>query len=338
LWPGAEIVGFVMRRPVILFYNDFFDRVPRFAEAACAGEFDFTRDRSRIVQADAVVFHLPWFKENLSTLAKYPRNLWVAWSKESKDYVPILADARAMASFEIKMTYERSAEIWFPYLPKLADVSALRERAIPQKSEEAPLVLFQSSKLDKSGRYEFATEVMTHVRTDSYGKQLNNRTFEGPDEGWSTKFALIARYKFCLAIENSIAPDYVTEKFFDPLLAGTVPVYRGAPNIEDFAPGPKSFINAADFSGPRELAEYLNYLDRDDAAYREYFAWRSDPSPIFLDAVRSVEEDIFCRLGRLVSERIVDRRFPFGQEARANFPLLWLEFADGRIGGFGKRV
>jgi hypothetical protein len=38
---------------------------------------------------------------------------------------------------------------------------------------------------------------------------------------------------------------------------GNLMVYWGAPNIQDYAPGPHSFINAHDFKGPKELAEYI---------------------------------------------------------------------------------
>ena len=45
----------------------------------------------------------------------------------------------------------------------------------------------------------------------------------------SPKLPLFARYKFALALENSLAHDYVTEKFYQPLLAGAVPIYLGVP-------------------------------------------------------------------------------------------------------------
>jgi alpha-1,3-fucosyltransferase 10 len=150
---------------------------------------------------------------------------------------------------------------------------------------------------------------MKKVRVDSYGKLLTNRAVAGPDRGGETKLGIISRYKFCLAFENSRSVDYVTEKFFHPLLAGTVPVYRGAPNVGDFAPGEKCFINADDFSGPAALAEYLNYLDGDAVAYREYFAWKSaDFSSKFRAMIRTLSPDPLCRLCDVVAARTVPRR------------------------------
>ncbi|MEO8669082.1 MAG: glycosyltransferase family 10, partial [Bauldia sp.] len=170
-----------------------------------------------------------------------------------------------------------------------------------------PLVLFQSAPIDRGGRYACAAALMRHVRTDSYGRMFNNRTLAGPDLGQATKRTMLSRYKFTLAIENSIAPDYVTEKFFDPLLAGSVPVYRGAPNVRDFSPGPKSYIDASDFGSPRDLARYLNDLAGDETAYAAYFAWRDNPEKAFLDKVAAIDEAQIARLGRAVRER-VERR------------------------------
>ena len=86
--------------------------------------------------------------------------------------------------------------------------------------------------------------------------------------------------KFYLAFENSLhCKGYITEKFYHSSLAhNTVPVVWGS-RKEDYlqvAP-PNSFIHAEDFSSPKELAEYLLYLDSNNTAYREYFRWRGDP-------------------------------------------------------------
>lgn len=98
------------------------------------------------------------------------------------------------------------------------------------------------------------------------------------------KIALLeSRYKFAFAFENAIRIDYVTEKALQPLLASVIPVIWGAPNACDFLPGGRgkngpvrTCINALDFATPRELANHLLELDRDDDRYLQYFSWRRD--------------------------------------------------------------
>jgi hypothetical protein len=103
------------------------------------------------------------------------------------------------------------------------------------------------------------------------------------------------QYAFHLAFENLPLDDYVTEKFFQPFKygehcrvslgiathfsclrcdTGTLPIYWGAPNIADFAPGPNSFINAMDFAGPDELVAHVKKVHSDRALYESYFEWR----------------------------------------------------------------
>eukprot|EP01051_Picozoa_sp_SAG22_P003884 SAG22_NODE_197_length_15520_cov_116.311264_6_plen_675_part_00 len=48
--------------------------------------------------------------------------------------------------------------------------------------------------------------------------------------------AAIARYSFYLAFENSNEPGYVTEKVYNGLDAGAIPVYLGAPDVGEYVP------------------------------------------------------------------------------------------------------
>ena len=59
-------------------------------------------------------------------------------------------------------------------------------------------------------------------------------------------------------------------------LAGTVPVYLGAPNMEEFAPGPNSFISFEKFGNAQSLAEYLKRLNDNDEEYMKFFDWKND--------------------------------------------------------------
>lgn len=50
------------------------------------------------------------------------------------------------------------------------------------------------------------------------------------------------RYKYCVTMENSLSADYITEKLWDGLVAGCVPVYLGPKTARDIVPDPHSFI------------------------------------------------------------------------------------------------
>jgi len=52
----------------------------------------------------------------------------------------------------------------------------------------------------------------------------------------SSKFEVLANYEFSLCFENMQMNGYITEKIFDCLYAGTIPLYMGAPNILEFVP------------------------------------------------------------------------------------------------------
>ena len=51
-----------------------------------------------------------------------------------------------------------------------------------------------------------------------------------------SKYEVLSQYKFSLCFENMAMNGYVTEKIFDCLYSGTVPLYLGAFDIEDLIP------------------------------------------------------------------------------------------------------
>jgi hypothetical protein len=73
------------------------------------------------------------------------------------------------------------------------------------------------------------------------------------------KLATLAAYKFTLAIENTHFAGYISEKLFDCFVAGTIPIYDGAPDISRYVP-PECFIDARQFSDFRELERYLRAM------------------------------------------------------------------------------
>ena len=136
---------------------------------------------------------------------------------------------------------------------------------------------------------------MRRIKVASYGSFLPTMPNAGTITTRRERLAVCASHKFTLAFENTIAADYVTNKLFEVWSAGSVPVYLGAPNVAEFAPSRRSYIDVTDFDGPMDLARYLNHLDEHDDEYEEYLEWkRTGPDDAFL-AVSYTHLDVYKR-------------------------------------------
>jgi hypothetical protein len=107
------------------------------------------------------------------------------------------------------------------------------------------------------------------------------------------KWDVYPRYRFGLSYENMRdEPGWITEKIFDCLRAGCVPVYWGAPNIGDYV-DPAAFIDRTRFASEAELASFLFSITEPEyrrlrAAGRDYLEserFRAFLSPAFADTV-----------------------------------------------------
>ncbi len=77
------------------------------------------------------------------------------------------------------------------------------------------------------------------------------------------KTAVMRQYKFAMAYENAVFPGYVTEKILDPLFAGCVPIYLGAPDVTDYIPA-ETFIDRRHFRNHEELYRFLTSMPEKD--------------------------------------------------------------------------
>ncbi len=102
----------------------------------------------------------------------------------------------------------------------------------------------------------------------------------------------LAPYRYSIAVENTVWPDYWTEKIADCFLAWTVPIYHGCPNLEEYFP-PDSFIRI-DIERPREALEAIRRVLREKDRERRMQA--------LSEARRRVlhEHQLFPHLAKLV--------------------------------------
>ena len=84
------------------------------------------------------------------------------------------------------------------------------------------------------------------------------KVFKGELE---TKWETLAEYDFVLCFENTALRGWLTEKLFDNLRVGTIPIYWGATDIASLVP-PDCYIDMRAFAGYAELLKYLKSLDK----------------------------------------------------------------------------
>ena len=118
------------------------------------------------------------------------------------------------------------------------------------------------------------------------------------------KIKTISRAKFVLAYENKRFEDYVSEKIYDVMAAGSVPIYSGASNIKDHVPE-ACFIDFHKFKNHEELYTYISTMP--DETYMSYLnciqKYMSEPeknpnhpkkaASIILSHIRTAKSDSF---------------------------------------------
>ncbi|XP_024967892.1 glycoprotein 3-alpha-L-fucosyltransferase A-like isoform X1 [Cynara cardunculus var. scolymus] len=174
---------------------------------------------------------------------------------------------------------------------------------VQPKTEKALAAAFISNCAARNFRLQ-ALEGLekSNIKIDSYGGCHRNR------DGNVNKVEALKRYKFSLAFENSNEEDYVTEKFFQSLVAGSVPVVVGAPNIQDFAPAPGSILHIKELKDIDSVAKTMKHLAENPVAYNESLRWKYDgPSDSFMALVDMAAVHSSCRLCIFLATRIHEK-------------------------------
>lgn len=83
----------------------------------------------------------------------------------------------------------------------------------------------------------------------------------------SEKKSTLEKYRFCICYENAKdIPGYITEKIFDCFIAGCVPIYWGANNIDEYIPN-SCFIDKRKFDNYEMLYQFINNMKDSEYSY-----------------------------------------------------------------------
>lgn len=181
--------------------------------------------------------------------------------------------------YDATMTYKLSSDVWTPYYSfgRYGDLRgtdpASRTHSWNLSDRRAALVAIISNCVAWRMRLVSDLNASGELPVVGFGE-----CFGSARRSARSKPHLLRAHAFALAAENSRADDYVTEKVYDALAAGALPVYFGARNFAEFVPN-GSVIDGRRFRTPRRLMRYLAYLARNASAYNEWHVWRSRPLP-----------------------------------------------------------
>jgi len=130
-------------------------------------------------------------------------------------------------------------------------------------------------------RLYFIKELNKYKNIDMGGRFHNNIGGHVKD-----KIEFLKQYKFSLAMENSEADGYTSEKIIDAYLAGTIPIYYGDYMVDDYI-NPKTYIL---IRSQRDMANKINYIkriDNDDNLYRSILKEKVFIDDFFVDNIQN---------------------------------------------------
>lgn len=155
----------------------------------------------------------------------------------------------------------------------------LRKKVAQYIYQSSPSDVFFVKKLQlQDARLKLISFFMAHGLLDLYGKGwgslrnlpphwhriLSPLLKNNPPRLSENKLKTIKEYKYCMCVENAMFPGYVTEKIIDCLVAGVIPLYMGAPDIEEFIPK-SCFIDLRDYRNLDALLSYLHNISKYEA-------------------------------------------------------------------------
>ncbi|XP_056297325.1 alpha-(1,3)-fucosyltransferase 4-like [Pseudoliparis swirei] len=259
-------------------------KLPDCFELYQIGGCTLTDEGSAYPQADAVIIHHRDVATGAADLPPEPRpraQKWIWMNYESPTHTPRLWSFEGV--FNLTMTYRTDSDIFLPYgylVPRERGIKGVQNRfAQPLRASSRSHLLRPrllawviSNWSESHARVSLYNQLRRYVQVDVFGR--SGRPLP-EDSDSSSVVRLVRRYQFYLALENSQHTDYITEKLWNAVQAGAVPVVLGPSrqNYERFLP-PEAFIHVDDFSTVRGLARYLLMLRRNPARMRRHLDWR----------------------------------------------------------------
>lgn len=263
----------------------------------CSPKFPRSRIKCVHVPHELVIpnwylFHVisftgPYISETKILPPRLPWQLRAVINMESVQYWPHMAHPDVRSAYDIHVGIHRKlidgpdTQVMFEQIGKPEDYNT----TIPSRTQYGDniVVAFISNCESMNDREAYLEELMKFIDVHSYGACLRTKNLnESETSVWHDlehKREVQGRYMFTLAFENANEDDWVTEKLFDPLRAGSIPVYMGANNVDNYLPcvNASCIIEVRKFVNPKDLASHLLHVSQNENMFDALHAWRAHP-------------------------------------------------------------
>ncbi|EFX82321.1 hypothetical protein DAPPUDRAFT_4141, partial [Daphnia pulex] len=242
-----------------------------------------TTDRGLLNDSGAVIFHgRDLHVEDLPPPGwRRPHQMFIFFLLESPVHTDLELLQRPVFRnyFNRTMTYRRDSDVveLHAYDSAVVPATDMNVTSI-SSSKNRTVAWFVSNCNSNSQRESVVRRLSQFIAVDIFGKCANaagsqQQHHSCPANQSECDRMLSRHYRFYLSFENSLCPDYITEKLYRPLAHDTVPVVYGGADYSLYLPV-GSYVNARDFKNPEALANHLKKLMANDTLYASYFQWR----------------------------------------------------------------
>ena len=201
-------------------------------------------------------------------------NLLVQYSGEAKYNDPKLFDINIIPGDHSDENVLTIPYMLTPLLFRNVNLSMYTHPRRLQKPK-TKFCLFAVSNASNNDRNNFFTLLSKYKKVDSCGKVFNNLGYSCPGKDHlSPEFLeFISDYKFMICFENNSVKHYLTEKLFNAYSNGTIPIYWGCPNIEEYVNLSSILYLKPNYTDKdiKKLITTIITLDNNDELYRKKY-------------------------------------------------------------------
>lgn len=170
-------------------------------------------------------------------------------------------------------------------------------------------------------RLEFAFQAKERFgdQIDLFGRGIND---------FDDKWEVLAPYKYSIAIENDFIDHWVTEKFYDCLLAYVFPFYYGCPNLGDYIR--QDTFERIDIMDVDNTFRHIERILADETHYARYIKSIEDAREKYLNHDQFFPFIAGVLRKRCLEKKVVNNKIKTSRDCKASISFIDKARADCR--------